>query len=133
MKTMKVSIVTPNGPAYEGETEFVSTKATSGELGILPGHISTVAPLATAPVKIKSPAGTDYVAVSGGFIEIRPEAVTILAQSAEASTEIDVERAVEAKKRAEQRLQDRRPDTDIKRAELALHKAMNRLNVAQYK
>ena len=133
MKTMKVSIVTPNGPAYEGETEFVSTKATSGELGILPGHISTVAPLATAPVKVKTPTGTDYVAVSGGFIEIRPEAVTILAQSAEASTEIDVERAVEAKKRAEQRIQEHRPETDVKRAEYALRRAINRLEVAKHK
>ena len=133
MKTMKVSIVTPNGPAYEGETDFVSTKATSGELGILPGHISTVAPLATAPVKIKTQAGTDYVAVSGGFIEIRPEAVTILAQSAEVSSKIDIERAVEAKKRAEQRLQDHRPETDVKRAEYALRRAINRLDVAKHK
>jgi F-type H+-transporting ATPase subunit epsilon len=130
---MKVSIVTPNGPAYEGETDFVSTKATSGELGILPGHISTVAPLATAPVKIKTQAGTDYVAVSGGFIEIRPEAVTILAQSAEVSSKIDIERAVEAKKRAEQRLQDHRPETDVKRAEYALRRAINRLDVAKHK
>jgi len=133
MKTMKVSIVTPNGPAYEGETDFVSTKATSGELGILPGHISTVAPLATAPVKVKTPTGADYVAVSGGFIEIRPEAVTILAQSAELSSKIDIERAVEAKKRAEQRLQDRRPETDVKRAEYALRRAINRLEVAKHK
>ncbi|MBP0725070.1 F0F1 ATP synthase subunit epsilon [Bacillus sp. RG28] len=133
MKTMKVSIVTPNGPAYEGETDFVSTKATSGELGILPGHISTVAPLATAPVKVKTQAGTDYVAVSGGFIEIRPEAVTILAQSAELSNEIDIERAVEAKKRAEQRIQEHRPEIDIKRAEYALRRAINRLEVAKHR
>jgi F-type H+-transporting ATPase subunit epsilon len=130
---MKVSIVTPNGPAYEGETDFVSTKATSGELGILPGHISTVAPLATAPVKVKTQAGTDYVAVSGGFIEIRPEAVTILAQSAELSSEIDIERAVEAKKRAEQRIQEHRPETDVKRAEYALRRAINRLEVAKHR
>jgi F-type H+-transporting ATPase subunit epsilon len=68
MKTVKVSVVTPDGPVYESEVEMVSTKAKSGELGILPGHIPLVAPLAISAVRLKKGGKTDYVAVSGGFL-----------------------------------------------------------------
>ena len=69
------------------------------------------------------------VAVSGGFLEIRPEKVTILAQSAERATEIDLARAQESARRAEALLQARKDEIDYKRAELALKRAMNRINV----
>ena len=55
MKTIKVSVVTPDGPVYESDVEMVSTKAQSGELGILPGHIPMVAPLAIGVVRLKKP------------------------------------------------------------------------------
>jgi F-type H+-transporting ATPase subunit epsilon len=133
MKTIQVSIVTPDGPVYEKDVEMVSVKAESGEMGILPGHISTVAPLQISPVRLKNGNTTDYVAVNGGFIEIRPDKVTILAPSAEQASNIDAHRANEAKRRAEQRLQDKQAHVDFKRAELALKRASNRLNVANMK
>ena len=131
MNILKVSIVTPDGPVYESEVEMVSTKAETGELGILPGHIPFVAPLEIGAVRLKKAGKTEYVAVSGGFLEVRPEKVTILAQSAEIAENIDIARAQAAKARAEQYLEAKRDDIDFKRAQLALRRAMNRIEVYQ--
>lgn len=132
MKTIKVSVVTPDGPVYESEVEMVSTKAQSGELGILPGHISMVAPLQIGAVRLKSGGKTEFVAVTGGLLEVRPDQVTILAQAAETAEDIDVDRALKAKERAEKRLQEQKQGhNDFKRAELALQRAVNRLNVSK--
>ncbi|ACJ35054.1 F0F1 ATP synthase subunit epsilon [Anoxybacillus flavithermus] len=130
MKTIKVSVVTPDGPVYEADVEMVSAKAQSGELGVLPGHIPMVAPLEIGAVRLKKGNATELVAVSGGFLEVRPDRVTILAQAAERAEDIDVARAKAAKERAERRLQAKQEDIDHKRAELALRRAINRLNVA---
>ncbi|MDP4162759.1 MAG: F0F1 ATP synthase subunit epsilon [Bacillota bacterium] len=132
MKTIKVSVVTPDGPVYESDVEMVSTKAQSGELGILPGHISMVAPLQIGVVRLKKNGQTDLVAVSGGLLEVRPDQVTILAQAAELASEIDIDRALRAKERAEQRLNVQQAEhIDFKRAELALQRAINRLAVTE--
>jgi len=134
MKTVAVSIVTPDGPVYEDEVEMVSTKAVSGELGILPGHVPLVAPLAIGSIRLQKGGKTDFVAVSGGFLEVRPDKVTVLAQTAERAEEIDIDRAIAAKKRAEERLrQKNQSNIDFKRAEMALRKAINRIEVAQHK
>jgi F-type H+-transporting ATPase subunit epsilon len=134
MKTIKVSVVTPDGPVYEADVEMVSTRAQSGELGILPGHIPIVAPLEIAALRLKNGGKTEYVAINGGFLEVRHEQVTILAQSAEKAEEIDVERALRAKERAEQRLHEQKQESlDFKRAELALQRAINRITVGQNK
>ncbi|MBB5355432.1 MULTISPECIES: F0F1 ATP synthase subunit epsilon [Anoxybacillus] len=130
MKTIKVSVVTPDGPVYEADVEMVSAKAQSGELGVLPGHIPMVAPLEIGAVRLKKGNATELVAVSGGFLEVRPDRVTILAQAAERAEDIDVARAKAAKERAERRLQAKQDEIDHKRAELALRRAINRLNVA---
>lgn len=131
MKTIEVSVVTPNGPVYESDVEMVITKAQSGELGILPGHIPMVAPLAIGVVRMKKNGKEqDLIAVSGGFLEVRPDKVTILAQAAERAEDIDVERALRAKERAEQRMKEQKvEDIDFRRAELALQRAINRLTV----
>ncbi|TCT26411.1 ATP synthase F1 subcomplex epsilon subunit [Melghiribacillus thermohalophilus] len=131
MKTLTVSVVTPDGPVLEDQYEMVSCKAESGELGILPGHIPLVAPLAISAVRLKKDNKTEKIAVSGGFLEVRPDKVTVLAQAAEKPSDIDVERARKAKERAERRLQAKQDDIDFKRAELALKRALNRLDVAQ--
>ncbi|MEH7107589.1 MULTISPECIES: F0F1 ATP synthase subunit epsilon [Bacillaceae] len=132
MKTIKVNVVTPDGPVYDSDVEMVSTKAKSGDLGILPGHISMVAPLEIGAVRLKKGGKTEFVAVTGGFLEVRPDQVTILAQAAEKSEDIDVERALKAKERAEQRMQEQKAEMiDFRRAELALRRAINRLAVAE--
>lgn len=129
MKTLTVNIVTPDGPVYDSAVDMVIAKTASGEIGILPGHIPMVAPLEIGVVKLKKDGKSEYVAVSGGFVEVRPEKVSILAQSAEAAANIDVARAKEAMTRAEQRLQSKQDATDFSRAELSLKRAMNRINV----
>ncbi|RSL29672.1 F0F1 ATP synthase subunit epsilon [Salibacterium salarium] len=131
MSTISVNVVTPDGAIYEGDMEMVSVRAQSGELGILPGHIPLVAPLAVGAVRLKYEAKIDLVSVSGGFIEVRPDNVTILAEAAEAPSNIDVERAQQAKKRAEDRLERaKQEEIDFKRAQLALERARTRLEVA---
>jgi F-type H+-transporting ATPase subunit epsilon len=131
MKTIKVSVVTPDGPVYDSDVDMVIAKAKSGELGILAGHIPMVAPLEIGAIRLKNGGKTDQVAVSGGLLEVRPDKITILAQTAETAENIDVERALQAKQRAEQRLNDaKQGDIDFKRAELALRRAVNRINVS---
>ncbi|GGG12625.1 ATP synthase epsilon chain [Lysinibacillus alkalisoli] len=129
MKTVTVNIVTPDGPVYDSEVSMVIAKTTSGEIGVLPGHIPTVAPLAIGAVKLKGQNSEEFVAISGGFIEIRPDKISILAPSAEVANEIDLARAKEALARAEQRLAKKQDSIDFQRAELSLKRAMNRINV----
>ena len=131
MSTIKVNIVTPDGPVYDSEANMVIAVTSTGELGVLPGHIPMVAPLEIGAVRLNKDNGTERIAVSGGFLEVRPDKVTILAQAAELAEDIDTERAIEARKRAESRLQAKQDDIDFKRAELSLKRAMNRLNVAK--
>ncbi|GGJ91842.1 ATP synthase epsilon chain [Lentibacillus kapialis] len=131
MKTLTVSVVTPDGPVLEDGFDMVSCKAENGELGILPGHIPMVAPLTISSVRLKHDDNIKNLAVSGGFLEVRPDNVTILAQTAEKPVDIDVERAEKAKQRAERRLQSKQDDVDFQRAASALKRAMNRLDIAR--
>lgn len=133
MNTIKVSVVTPDGPVFESDVEMVSTRAKSGELGIMAGHMAMVAPLVIGSVRLKLVGGgTENIAVSGGIIEVRPEQVTVLSPTAEKAEDIDVERAERAKERAEQRLQEaHKEDIDFKRAQLAMQRAINRITVSE--
>jgi F-type H+-transporting ATPase subunit epsilon len=131
MSTFLVEIVTPERKVYEETANMVSVKGTEGELGILPNHIPLVTPLRIAPVTIKRGNVVDIVAVNGGFIEVRKDKIVILAESAELSKDIDVKRAEAAKKRAEDRLASKQDEYDYRRAELALQRAMNRINVGR--
>ena len=132
MSKVKVSVVTPDGPVYNGEAEMVSVKGIGGELGILPNHIPFVTPLTINPIRLLNDGKTDLIAVHAGFIEVRPDQITILAQAAELPSEIDVERARRAKERAEKRLQQANQEKiDFVRAENALKRALNRLEVAE--
>ena len=130
MKTVQVNIVTPDGPVYDSEVTMVVAKTVSGEIGVLAGHIPMVAPLAIGAVKLNKADGSqELLAVTGGFIEVRPDKISILAPAAEIAESIDVARAKQALARAEGRLQAKSDDIDFKRAELALKRALNRINV----
>lgn len=131
MKTLTVSVVTPDGSVLEDDYEMVSCKAENGELGILPGHIPLVAPLTINAVRLKRNDTVDLVAVSGGFLEVRPDKVTILAQAAEKAEDIDIDRAEQAKERAAQLLESKNQEVDEMRAKLSLNRAINRINVAK--
>jgi F-type H+-transporting ATPase subunit epsilon len=133
MSTLKLEIVTPERTVYERDVASVSVKGAAGELGILPKHVPLVSPLKVAPVRAKKPeGGEDLIAVHGGFMEVRRDKVVILAEAAELPEEIDVDRALRAKERAEERLRHRE-NYDFRRAEIALQRAMTRLEVKGFK
>jgi F-type H+-transporting ATPase subunit epsilon len=129
MSKMQLDIVTPERKLYSEEVEMVITRAAKGDIGILPQHAPLVSPLAATVVRIKKEGIEEKVAVSGGFLEVRPDKVTILADAAEFPHEIDVARAKRAKARAKQRLAEGEEDTI--RAEAALVRAVNRLRVVR--
>ncbi|PYI51136.1 F0F1 ATP synthase subunit epsilon [Paenibacillus flagellatus] len=130
MSTFLLEVVTPERKVYAQDVDMIVVKGVNGELGILPNHIPLVTPLKIAPVTVKKGKTTEYIAVNGGFMEVRKDKVVILAESAELPGDIDVNRARAAKERAEQRLRDAKKDEiDFRRAELALQRAMNRLDI----
>ena len=130
MATFQLEIVTPERKVYADQADMIVVKGVLGELGILPNHIPLVTPLRIAPISIKKGNQTHFVAVNGGFVEVRKDKVIILAESAELPEQIDPERAKSAKERAERRLAEKRSETDLRRAELALQRAVNRIDVA---
>jgi F-type H+-transporting ATPase subunit epsilon len=131
MSKMQLDIVTPERKVYSKDVEMVITRAANGDIGILPHHAPLVSPLSVTVVRVKNEGSEERIAISGGFLEVRPTGVTILAETAELSTDIDVERAEAAKGRAQGRISER--DGDLARAELALKRAVNRLEVARWK
>ncbi|ASJ56147.1 F0F1 ATP synthase subunit epsilon [Brevibacillus formosus] len=132
MSKMTVEVVTPERVVYSGQAEMVIARGLQGEIGIMPNHMPLVTPLKTAPVRIKTEGDKEVkMAVSGGFMEVRGDKVTILAETAELPGDIDVERAKAAKERAEKRLAEKYAELDVKRAERALQRAMARIDVAK--
>lgn len=131
MSTFLLEIVTPERKVYAEQVNMIVVKGVAGELGILPHHIPLVTPLKIAPVHIKQGSSDLYIAVSGGFMEVGKDKVIILAESAELPGDIDVERAKVAKTRAEGRLNDKAAHIDFHRAEMAMQKALMRINVGE--
>lgn len=129
--TIRLEILTPNRLVYDRDVQMVIARATDGEIGILPGHVPLIAGLAFAPLRAKTEDGEQQFAVCGGFMEVQPEKVTVLAATAEIAEEIDVKRAVEAKTRAEKFLNSCDGGVDYARAELALKRALVRLKTAK--
>lgn len=127
---IKVNIVTPDGPVSETEADMVIAVTQTGELGILPGHIAMVAPLDIGTLRLKNGNSVEHVAVNGGFLEVRPDVVTVLAQSAELASHIDTARAELARRKAEVILQQESNKLERQMAELSLRRAINRINVS---
>ncbi len=130
-RQIRLDIITPEKVAYSSDVNMVIARTVEGDIGVLPGHAPLVAPLALWPLRVQTGEGEKQISVCGGFIEVQPEKVTILANCAELPEEIDVERAAAAKERAENRLKNRE-GIDINRAEAALRRALVRLQVAQF-
>ncbi|WP_055106100.1 F0F1 ATP synthase subunit epsilon [Paenibacillus ihumii] len=132
MSTFLLEIVTPEHVVFSEQVNSLTVRGVEGELGILPHHVPLVTPLQVAPIVAKAGGNSTTIAVHGGFVEVQKDKVIILAESAELPEEIDVDRAVAARERAERRLsaaknQDR---IDHRRAELALQRATTRINVS---
>lgn len=131
--TFTFHVVSPEGNVLKEEIEFVVLPGVNGELGILPNHAPLIAALEAGVVRYTIDGKTKNIAISGGFVEVSENKATVLADSAELGEAIDVGRAQAAKERAEKRLAQKSPDTDIKRAEYALRRAIARLNAAVHK
>ncbi|MDD3072928.1 MAG: F0F1 ATP synthase subunit epsilon [Eubacteriales bacterium] len=129
-KTFILTVVTPERRVFQETVNMVIVRTTDGEMGVLPGHIPLVAPLAIGPLRIKTGDDERKAAVNGGFIEVTAQQVIILSESAEMEEEIDVGRAESARQRALARLEKRQADVDYARAQAALQRAIIRLKVA---
>lgn len=135
MNTIAIDIVTPNGSVYSNDqAELIVLQTETGEMGVMAGHIPTVAPLKIGAVRVSIGNSKEHIAVTEGFAEIRPGQVTVLVQAAEVADEIDIDRAKESLKRAEERLQHHKQENvDFQRAERALHRAINRIEVSKFR
>jgi len=129
--TTRLDVVTAEREVFSDEVDEVVANGVEGQLGILPHHAPLMTTLLPGELLIKKGGEEFYLAVSGGFIEVRPDRIIVLADTAERVEEIDVARAEEAKRRAEERLAEGAPGVDTARAEAALRRSLLRLRVAQ--
>src|ERR687883_370568 len=120
---LNVDIVTVEGRRFKGEADFVVAPGVAGELGILPRHIPLLTELKAGQEKVRNEGQEEFFFVSGGFLEIRPDQVTVLADAAERAEDIDEARAEEARRRAEGLLQEKLSASDQAAASAALARA----------
>ena len=128
-----LEIVTPEKQLFSGAVDSVTVPSTTGCLGILPGHAPLLAELGIGEISYSAGEQTDYLFCSWGFLEVLPDRVVLLAQTAELASDIDVKRAEEAKSRAERILSSKDPNMDFHRAELALLRSISRLNAVKHR
>ena len=131
MAGIRLDIVTAERQVYSEEVDLVVVPGIDGEMAILPGHAPLMTTLQPGELLIRRGDEETPLVITGGFLEVRPERVTVLADAAERVEEIDAERAEEAKRRAEERLGEKLGAADLARAEAALRRSMIRLRVVQ--
>ncbi|MBE6099163.1 MAG: ATP synthase F1 subunit epsilon [Anaerovibrio sp.] len=130
MATIKLEIVSPDKVVYAADIEMLIVRSTAGELGILPHHAPLVTGLIPHAMRVKIDGAEKMVAVGGGFMEVQPDKISVLASVAELPEDIDADRAQKAFNRAKKRIDDYRAggeDINIIRAEAALKRAAARL------
>jgi len=131
--TFQIEIVTAEKMVVKDEAEEMQIPGKNGYLGILPGHAPLITELAVGEIAYRRGGSTHYLSVAWGFAEVMPDKVTILAETAERPDEIDISRAQEAKRRAEEEFKTGKTEDDFTDAEDALKRAETRLDVAQKK
>jgi F-type H+-transporting ATPase subunit epsilon len=131
MPGIKIDIVTAERVVYSADVDEVVAPGVEGQLGILPHHAPLMTILQAGELIVKKGGEEEILAISGGFLEVRPDHVIVLADQAERAEEIDAARAEEARKRAQERLTHKESGTDEERAEAALRRAMVRLSVVE--
>ncbi|MDA8187709.1 MAG: F0F1 ATP synthase subunit epsilon [Dehalococcoidales bacterium] len=131
MATIKIEVISGERVVYADDVDIVVAPGVEGQLGILPQHAPLLTTLQPGELVVRK--GTDEVSivVSGGFLEVQPEKVIVLADTAERAEEIDVARAEAARQRAAERLQEQRDRVDLVRAEASLRRSLARLKVAE--
>jgi F-type H+-transporting ATPase subunit epsilon len=128
---LTLEIVTPHGPVLSEDVDEITATGSEGEFGVLPGHVPFITTLKIGMVVYKKGSETGYVFINSGYAEVSPDKVIVLADSAEKSDDIDIERAKAAMERAEERLRQA-DNIDFARASAALERATIRTQIAQH-
>jgi F-type H+-transporting ATPase subunit epsilon len=129
---IQLEIVTPERLAYSDEVDSVNVPGSEGELGILPHHAPLVAMLGVGELRIRKAGAEESFAIAGGFVQVRPDKVVVMAEKADMASEIDLERAHEARKEAERAIETGfHEGADLVAARAALQQALLRIRVAE--
>ncbi|MGH9752533.1 MAG: F0F1 ATP synthase subunit epsilon [Blastocatellia bacterium] len=128
---LNLEVITPERLVLREQVDEVVVPGLGGELGILPDHTPLISQLKTGVLSYRQGTENRRMHVSGGFVEVASDRVSVLSDVAEKPEEIDVERAERAKERAERRLTSRGEDIDFNRAELKLQRAMIRIQLGR--
>jgi len=129
--TLKLEVVTAEKLIFSDDVNALTAPGVEGELGILPHHARLMTVLTPGELLIKKGGDEIELVIGGGYLEVRPDKVIVLADSAERADDIDVSRAEAARKRAEETLKTHPPQADAATAEAALRRAIARLRVAE--
>ena len=129
---IQLEIVTPERLVYEDEVDSVNVPGVEGELGILPHHAPLVSTLGYGELRIRKGGNEEAFAIVGGFVQVRPDKVVVMAETADLASEIDLERAQEARREAERALETGYTEgSDLSAARAALQQALMRIRVAE--
>src|SRR5687767_4703220 len=127
---LRLEIVSPERRVYDDEVDLVIVPGRNGQLGILPRHTRLISSLGVGELRIKKGGSEESLLISGGFVEVRPDRVIVMADLAEHSDEIDESKAADARKRAEAELEQAKDPVDIARVRAALQTALMRERIA---
>ena len=132
MATVKLDVVSAEGVVFSEDVDVVVAPGVEGQLGILPHHAPLMTMLQPGELLVRKGETDFYLAITGGFLEVRPDRIIILADAAERAEDIDVSRAEEAKRRAEEGLREQKATgIDAARVEAAMRRALVRLRAAE--
>ena len=131
MATLKLEIITAEREIFADDIDILVAPGIEGELGILPHHAPLMTMIQPGELLVRKNGEETYMVVTGGFLEVRPDKVIVVADACERAEEIDVARAEEAKRRAEESLETRPPDVEAASIEAALRRSLTRLKVAE--
>lgn len=127
-----LEIVTPERELFSDEVDEVVCPGVEGELGVLPHHAPLLTTLGLGELRIRRQGEEEFFAIAGGFLQVRPDKVVVMAETADMASEIDLERAMEARREAERQLSENFEEpADLARARAALQKALLRIRVAE--
>jgi F-type H+-transporting ATPase subunit epsilon len=133
MATFRLEIVTAERMVFSDDVSAVIAWGVEGQLGILPHHAPLMTMLQPGDILIRKDKEEEFFAISGGFLEVRPDKVIVLADACERADEIDIARAEEAKKRAQETMKAAPLSADAAAAEASLRRSLARLKVAERK
>ena len=129
---LRLEIVTPEREAYSDEVDAVYCPGTEGEFGVLPHHAPLLAMLGVGELRIQKGADEEFFAIAGGFVQVRPDKVVVMAELADLSSEIDLEAAEDARNEAERAIAAGFDEpADLARARAAMDRALLRIRVAE--